>query len=103
MYLRMQPYRQASVAVLHNLKLAPRYFGPYPILYKIGSVAYRLGHPNSSKIHHIFQVSQLKKAIAANITLVMDLPVVDSMGLLQVKLVATIATRTVQRKHVRIT
>jgi hypothetical protein len=33
-YLRLQPYRQMSVAVKKNLKLSPRFYGPYQILEK---------------------------------------------------------------------
>jgi hypothetical protein len=35
-YLRLQPYRQMSVAVKKNLKLSPRFYGPYQILEKNG-------------------------------------------------------------------
>jgi hypothetical protein len=43
-------------------KLAPRYIGPFPILEKCGSVAYKLELPPSLVgVHDIFHVSQLKK------------------------------------------
>lgn len=35
-YLRLQPYRQHSLAKKLNEKLAPRYYGPYKVLSKIG-------------------------------------------------------------------
>ena len=41
-YLRLQPYRQSTVAIRRNLKLAPRFFGPFQMLARIGVVAYRL-------------------------------------------------------------
>ncbi|XP_060216329.1 uncharacterized protein LOC132643821 [Lycium barbarum] len=40
-YLKLQPYRQASVAIHKNLKLSAKFYGPFQILEKIGSVAYR--------------------------------------------------------------
>lgn len=32
-YVRLQPYRQVSVALRRNAKLAPRYYGPFQILH----------------------------------------------------------------------
>jgi hypothetical protein len=45
-------------------KLAPRYIGPFPILEKCGTVAYKLDQPPSlTGVHDIFHVSQLKKCL----------------------------------------
>ena len=45
-------------------KLAPRYIGPFRILAKFGSVAYRVELPPSlSDVHDVFHVSQLKKCL----------------------------------------
>lgn len=38
-YLRLQPYQQKSVSMRKNLKLSPRFYGPFRILKKIGTVA----------------------------------------------------------------
>ena len=41
-YLKLQPYRQSSLALRKNLKLSSRYYGPYPVISKVGTVAYKL-------------------------------------------------------------
>ncbi|GKG14894.1 hypothetical protein Tco_0354494, partial [Tanacetum coccineum] len=47
-----------------QVKLAPRYVGPFEILERIGLVAYRLRLPEKlSGVHDTFQVSNLKKRL----------------------------------------
>jgi hypothetical protein len=53
-------------------KLAPRYIGPFPILKKCGTVAYKLDLPPSlARVHDIFHVSQLKKCLKAPVDVVL--------------------------------
>jgi hypothetical protein len=53
-------------------KLPHRYIGPFPILEKCGSVAYKLGLPPSlARVHDIFHVSQLKKCLKAPVDVVL--------------------------------
>jgi hypothetical protein len=66
-YLKIQPYKLQKLAKRYNQKLSPRYYGPYEILQRIGAVAYKLKLPDDSKVHPVFHVSLLKKAIAPNV------------------------------------
>ena len=46
-------------------KLSPRYIGPYEIIERVGSLAYRLAlPPELARIHNVFHVSMLRKYIA---------------------------------------
>jgi hypothetical protein len=59
--LKIQPYVQSSLATRICTKLAYRYFDPYEVEAKVGSVAYKLKLPPQSKVHPVFHVSLLKK------------------------------------------
>jgi hypothetical protein len=53
-------------------KLSPRYIGPFPILEKYGTMAYKLELPPSLVgVHGIFHVSQLKKCLKAPVDVVL--------------------------------
>eukprot|EP01018_Ginkgo_biloba_P027472 Gb_14700 [translate_table: standard] len=61
-YLRVKP--NSPLKTGKCTKLAPHYCGPFEILEKINEVAYRLKLPNHVKIHPVFHVSFLKKALS---------------------------------------
>jgi hypothetical protein len=65
-FLRLQPYKETSLKSQGHHKLEPKFYGPYHIIKRIGSVAYKLALPTTSKIHLIFHVCCLKKVVGKN-------------------------------------
>ena len=63
-FLRLQSYKQMSLKNnKKDNKLSPKYYDPYKVLQNIGSMAYKLELPASSRVHPVFHVSYLKKVV----------------------------------------
>ncbi|KAL6218368.1 hypothetical protein ACLB2K_011582 [Fragaria x ananassa] len=63
-FLKLSPWK-GVVRFGKRGKLSPRYIGPYEIIERVGSLAYRLAlPPELSRIHNVFHVSMLRKYIA---------------------------------------
>ncbi|WVZ16861.1 hypothetical protein V8G54_009843 [Vigna mungo] len=60
-YVRLRPYRQQSLSGSSYHKLSKRFYGPYKILARIGTVAFQLDLPPETKIHPVFHCSLLKR------------------------------------------
>ena len=60
-FLKVMPKR-GVVRFGKRRKLSPRFIGPFEILERVGTVAYRLALPPSmSSVHEVFHVSMLRK------------------------------------------
>lgn len=59
-------------------KLGLHYFGPFPIIERIGSVAYRILLLPSARMYPIFHVSLLKKCVGIPDTQCIPLPLVKA-------------------------
>lgn len=53
-YLKFRPHRQSTLFSAENRKLAPRFFGPFRVVARIGRTAYRLELPPGSRITQFF-------------------------------------------------
>ena len=61
MFLKVSPMR-GLLRFDKKGKLSQRYVGPFEILERIGTLAYRLAlPPNLSQFHNVFHVSMLRK------------------------------------------
>jgi hypothetical protein len=70
-YLKVSPMKSVKPFGVKG-KLAPRSIGPFPILDKCRTVAYKLDLPPSlARVHDIFHVSQLKKCLKAPMDVVL--------------------------------
>lgn len=96
-YVKIQPFRQSSLHLQCHHKLGRRYFGPYQILARIGSVAYKLDLPEEAKIHNVFHVSLLKKCVGKPLQQVTPLDLIDSSVNLIVQPKNVLEERTIWR------
>jgi hypothetical protein len=76
-FLRLQPYKQSSLKKSGAQNLKTRFYGPYKVILRDGEIVYELELSEGSKIHNVFHVSCLKKALGQHITSSTELPPLD--------------------------
>jgi Chromo (CHRromatin Organisation MOdifier) domain len=85
-YLKLQPYKQVTIQGKgQNHKLKPRFYGPYEIITKMGTIAYELNLPPESQIHPVFHVPQLKRKVGPIITVHSKFPIVGPEGKMKIE------------------
>ena len=75
-------------------KLSPKYYSPYKVLQKIGTMAYKLELHVASRLHPVFHVSCLKKVIGDKLSVQTILPELDEEGKIILEPEAVTETRT---------
>ena len=94
-FLWLQPYKKMSLKqAKKDNKLSPKYYVPYKVLQKIGTMAYKLELPTSSRVHPVFHVSCLKRVIGENLLVQTILPELDEEGKIILEPEAVTETRT---------
>ncbi|XP_077217844.1 uncharacterized protein LOC143852343 [Tasmannia lanceolata] len=98
-FVKLQPYRQQSVALRLNQKLGRRFFGPFKVLEKVGIVAYKLELPPAAHIHPVFHVSNLKKCVGNPGTQTIPLPLMTTDGAAILQPTAILNYRHLKRQN----
>ncbi|XP_059071781.1 uncharacterized protein LOC131870090 [Cryptomeria japonica] len=77
---RVKPYQQSTLKRSGAKKLKPCYYGPFRVIRRVGEVDYELELPIDSKVHNVFHVSHLKRALGYNVAPLAELPPLDDEG-----------------------
>jgi len=96
--LKLQPYVQTSVANRPYSKLAFKYYSPYTVLERVGTVAYKLQLPPGSLIHPVFHISQLKSFHPNYTPVYVDLPKVRDLSIVDTRPEAILERRLVKKR-----
>jgi len=73
-YLKMITIK-GRVRISGRRKLDPRYLGPFRVIERVGSVAYKLDLPSEMEaFHNVFHVSQLRKCLTDQDVLIPEIP-----------------------------
>ena len=73
-FLKLQPYIQASVAPRANHKLMFKFYGPFQVVQRVSDTSYRINLPKGSTVHPVFHVSLLHQALKPGTSANQSLP-----------------------------
>lgn len=88
-FLKLQPYIQASVAPRANHKLLFKYYGPFQVLQRVSETSYKIKLPEGSTVHPVFHVSLLRQALKDGTLVSTSLPDVTDAFAVPQKVLAT--------------
>jgi hypothetical protein len=78
-------------------KFCAKWYGPFKILKKVGTVSYQIQLPEQCKLHNVFHVSHLKKHTGPNAVPNPTLPLVTANGKVKFAPLAILQRRIVPR------
>jgi hypothetical protein len=93
----------AAFGLRRSIKLTSKYYGPFRVLEKIGSLSYKILLPKGVKIHPVFHVSQLKKHLGKNAVPQQEIPLVTPDGKIKTEPMKVLETRSLPRNGVLVT
>jgi hypothetical protein len=73
-WVRLLQRTAVGVTPASHTKLGPKFYGPFQIVQRIGSVSYKLQLPANARIHDVFHVALLKKFEGTTPDKVISLP-----------------------------
>lgn len=79
-FLLLQSYIQSTLKQKGVEKLKSHFYGPYRVIRRVGEVAYELELPPGRKLHNVFHVSCLKKALGKQVKIAAEVPPLDDEG-----------------------
>ena len=85
--------------MMKDYKLAPKFYGPYKILDRVGKVAYKLELPFTAGIHPTFHVSMLKRKLGNQQTPLTQLPPLSEEGQFLVEPVQILDRHMIKRDN----
>lgn len=102
-YVQLQPYKQYTLKKSGAEKLKPWFYGPFRVIRRVGEVAYELKLLEDSKVHNVFHVSCLKKALGRNVVPCTELSPLDEEGkwILILESILEVHERTLRRRVIK--
>lgn len=97
-YLKLQLYIQSSVAPRSDQKPSFWFYGPFKVLARVGTIAYRLQLPDDCKIHPVVHVSQLKRHIPPSVTVEDDIAQIPNNPVAAVQPVEFLDSRILKKE-----
>jgi hypothetical protein len=73
-WVRLLQRTAVGVTAASHTKLGPKFYGPFQVVQRIGSVSYKLQLPANARIHDVFHVALLKKFEGTTPDKVVSLP-----------------------------
>jgi hypothetical protein len=99
-YIKIQPYHQNAFGLHGSLKLPSKYYGPFKVMERVGDLSYKLDLPDTTTIHPVLHVSQLKAHLGKNAIPLPNVPLVTAEGKIKTTPLAILDERIIQRKKI---